>query len=283
MKPSSASHPPSAIPSARPIVLAFLTVLIVTWLLPYRLDAQTDKDGPRPSPAEVPGGGKRISGEFEQVQVSEIIQHLRETFPDINFVLAPPAGSLTVTMHMRNVTLEGMLQALVLAANEEILCEQMEENLFLIRPAERVRQKAHLMAFNLAPYLQGRTEEEIPEALQALEELLQISWQMLEHADENRRGIPHPQLKIHEKTSLLLVVGREEQLEVISQVIQALVPSRQTRSHLGGARQPEGHHLNRLPLLNQLFENTAGATPPAGGEVGRNSKRNPGQLPEAQP
>ena len=161
---------------------------------------------------------------FNDMPLSEVVSHLREVFPEINFIITGDANNLTVTLQLRSVTLNDILTALGIAADDQIDVAEVDERLVTIRPVVRERRKPVLRAFNLSQYLakNGDSEKDAEEALQEIYDVLIKAWEMFQRVDPERRNTAMPSLSHHPKTKLLIAVGQEEHLQVIEQVVNAL-------------------------------------------------------------
>ena len=161
---------------------------------------------------------------IKDTPLSEVVDQLRDTFPEINFIITGDANNFAVTLQLRSVNLDDILMALTIASNDQIEVEEVNERLVTIRPVVREARKPMLRAFNLSSYLakRGGSEEENEEALQEVYDVLINAWEMFQSANHEMRHVAMPSLSHHRNTKLLIVVGLEEHLQVIEQVVNAL-------------------------------------------------------------
>ena len=199
-------------------------ICLVTILLPgtARLDAQEDTaSGVDRAVKDV---WQRQVGElgFQSVPVRDVVDVLGEHYPEINFVANESAQDITVSAKLRAVSLENILEALTFASDGRVQFKKRDARLVVVMAREQKRNPPVLRAFNLSRYLGDRKPEEVGEALKDIERVLMSAWTMLREADPDSQDVPQPELFIHRKTKLLIAVGQEEQLKVISQVVGAL-------------------------------------------------------------
>ena len=208
-------------------------ICLVTILLPgtARLDAQEDTaSGVDRAVKDV---WQRQVGElgFQSVPVRDVVDALGKHYPEINFVANESAQDILVSVKLRAVSLENILEALTFASDGRVQFKKRDDRLVVVMAREQKRKPPVLQAFNLSRYLGDRKPEEVGEALKDIERVLHNAWAMLREADPDSQDVPQPDLSIHRKTKLLIAVGQEEQLKVISQVVGALD---------GGSSMPPG-------------------------------------------
>ncbi len=160
--------------------------------------------------------------EFDSIPMGEVVRLLRREFSGVNFIVTERAEEIPVRMELRSVTLQNILNALMIATDYQIDIEEMEDRLVAIRTNLPEPEKPILRAFNLRDYLMGRNGKNSSTAYQDLDEVLHLAWAELQVADQRRNPMSIPRLMIHQKTQLLIAVGQSDQLQVIEQIVTAL-------------------------------------------------------------
>jgi hypothetical protein len=173
----------------------------------------------------------------DALPLNEIIQHLRQQYPEINFLIKQQTeteidvGAITVRMTVRAVTLQEFLRALEIAAERPIqITGGPDERLVVFESKSAavavdaaglpLRPVVQTRVFNISRYLERSNKEE-KEALAELNDVLQLTGALLTEANRGARPFK-PKLHIHRGTKLLIAVGSIEELNVIDQVVNSL-------------------------------------------------------------
>ena len=176
--------------------------------------------------------------EFRRASIEEVIGYLREEFSAINFVSSQQALDIPVTLHLRNVRLEEIMDAITFATDGQVRFDPSKENLVAVQARAIRTSKPVLKAYSLHRYLDGKSKEEADKAIMELQKTLEVSWAMLQGDQNESSNQIRPSLSIHENTKVLIAVGQPAQLEAIEEIINALqgsFPSRAgTRGGYGG-------------------------------------------------
>jgi hypothetical protein len=168
---------------------------------------------------------------FEGIPLGEVVKFLREKFPEINFVVVGEAGGHAVFCELHSVGLADILKVFELAANGSLRVTRENERLisFTIndppRPSVPTPDPPMCRVFNLGRYLEGKSPEELDRAIQAIEEVVRMSLEMMADLGDAQglSRVQMPEMSIHRDTKLLIVVGRAgPSMEAVEQVVQAL-------------------------------------------------------------
>jgi hypothetical protein len=174
---------------------------------------------------------------MDNLPLEEVVRSLRERFPEINFLIKTQGdldteGStalISVTVRLNSVTLAEILKALELGAGKPIqITGAPDERLVVFerqrnpKPAVQIEAEKRVITrvFNLSEYLAGRSEEEEREALWRLHEVVASTGTWLKESGGARDFAP--KLHFHGSTKLLIVVGRADELAVVSEVVTRL-------------------------------------------------------------
>jgi len=166
--------------------------------------------------------------------LDEVVKELRVKFPELNFLVKQKVRSESITVSLRSVNLQEILQAVEPATEGQVhvLWPTNEERLIIFErkdsgpridpstglPLQAGRKVCRV--YNLSEYLKGMSDSELDGAIKELKDVLEQAWSMLRQAnDENE---PSPTLSIHRGTRLVVAVGSPEDLAVLEQVVIGL-------------------------------------------------------------
>ncbi|MDA7867167.1 hypothetical protein N9B57_04440 [Verrucomicrobia bacterium] len=169
---------------------------------------------------------------FENLQLSEVVEFLREEFDGINFVLADELRDVEPFLKLRRVTISDILEGLALATDGLVQHKQVSDRLVHLFADSGIQRRPELKAFNLRIYFDAFGGEE-EEALKELYQVLEQGWGMMRQADGGRSQGRRPELSIHQKTKLLIAVGYQTELGVVESIVDALHGGR-SRIDFGG-------------------------------------------------
>jgi len=205
-----------------------LILILLTGTVPFGFCAEGPQ--PSPDPFQSKPDALAISGVDNKVAdisfggnpVSQIVEVLAEKFPDVNFVVNDSAKNILVTLRLHSVTLDNIMEALSIATDGKVRCQRVDQNMVSVMGRPIKNEPPALRVYNLSRFLQDKNDKEADAALEELEAVMRLSWQMVQAADPEASNSSFPDLSIHRKTKLLLAVGHERQLEMVTQVVQAL-------------------------------------------------------------
>ena len=211
--------------------LAMLTLVV---LVPSRLESQTSKD------TAFAGGGVAATERrldtviFESLPTAEIVRFLRNEFPEVNFIVRGQVGEIVLDLELRSVTLDDILEAIVIASEEQVRVDKHNDRLVALSVEGPAPRRPEIRAFNLSVYLDGLNDEDSNRALEELNHVFESTWAMLQRSNPNRHHLRAPELKIHGKTKLLIAVGQIEQLQAMEEIVNALQGGRSNVRQRGG-------------------------------------------------
>lgn len=188
---------------------------------------------------------------FDQMNLNDVLDYLRDEFEGVQFVTNGPVERLTVDIELRSVKLSNILKAIEIQLEGRVRIKQMEDNLVAVYATVPEAPKPILRAFSIAPFMQSKINEASQKQGKDLEaedmeklkaEMLQYaeieihdtvhrSLEMLSKARQASDRLSVPQLNIHPRTKLMIVVGSPEAVEVVGQIVSAL--NGQVQSGLG--------------------------------------------------
>ncbi len=173
------------------------------------------------SPSEEQAAQKRVDHiEFRDASISEAVAFLTKKFPEASVIVPPSVADTHITLRLRSATLLQALRAITLASEGRVLFNQEDENFysFMTGPTY-VSDTRACRVYNLAHYLEAKKGDEkaVPEFYDAI----RTAAAMLNKANSGEL-IEVPQLELHQPTRLLIAVGTKRQLEIVSQIANAL-------------------------------------------------------------
>lgn len=174
---------------------------------------------------------------FDERPLSQVMNHLRDEFPGVNFVISGQAENIPVALKLRHVGLEEILEALTFATDGQARFDVRKENLVVVQGRPRREAKPVLQAFSLHRYLDAKSQEESAEALARLEQTLESAWMMLAESEGGGPAPERPRLSIHRNTKILIAVGHPDQLAAIEEIINALQGPAPMPSHDAGGNR----------------------------------------------
>ena len=89
---------------------------------------------------------------FENLQLSEVVEFLREEFDGINFVLADELRDVEPFLKLRRVTISDILEGLALATDGLVQHKQVSDRLVHLFADSGIQRRPELKAFNLRIY-----------------------------------------------------------------------------------------------------------------------------------
>ncbi len=170
---------------------------------------------------------------FDELPLSSIVEFLRSEYDGINFILADEVADVTPSLQLRRVSLLDILEALSLATNQLVQFEQVSERLFHLFVNPGLQQQTQLKAFSLRSYFSDFDGDD-DEALKELYQTLDQGWSMMRNGASRGHQNHRPEISIHQKTKLLIVVGYPSELGVVESIVDALQAGRSTVRFGGG-------------------------------------------------
>jgi hypothetical protein len=232
-------------------LLAFVVVLLMTFPVGGQ---QKPASEPKPKSGEAskssdPWQRRLPELNLQNIPLAEVVNMLAEKdqFPEINVICDQAVKDTAVTLKLRSVTLDDIFTALEIATQSggsivdpasglpsqlAVQANKISDRMVSLSfrqtpPIAPVTPVCR--AFSLSRYLAGKSSNEIESALKEIEDTLNLCWDMLKKADRTNTKTESPQLRLHPGTKLLIVVGQENQVAVVAQVLeqldQGMVPS----------------------------------------------------------
>lgn len=173
---------------------------------------------------------------FDGVPMSEVTKFLftvfqsdRDQHSSISFIVRPDAADIPITLHLRSVNLEDILEALELAALPlQIEVQDNKKNVvFGRRPDRRIKEfkkgesKPVCRAYSLSRYLAGKSDKDVHAAMQEVESVVKDGWAIMGFTDDEFEGF-RPRLQFHRGTKILILAGFPQALEAADQIINQL-------------------------------------------------------------
>lgn len=170
--------------------------------------------------------------QFEGLPLEEVIGFLRREFDGVNFILSEDIEDVPIKLILRRVNLSDILEGISLASGGLVECVTVSERLVNVLGHPSNQMKSQIRAFSLRNYLAGLEGDEREEAIVELHGVLDHGWAMMAAAGQGGGG-RRPELSIHNRTKILIVVGQAEQLRVVEEIVGALQVGVPTRSMMG--------------------------------------------------
>jgi hypothetical protein len=170
--------------------------------------------------------------ESDGLPLVEVVKHLRDQFPELNFLIRPSdrdrdLGGTTVRFQLRNVTFPEIVKAIELAADVPIQITATPEDRLVVfdfkqRPADTFAQVPIITrAYSLSVYLSGLGDEEAAQAMKELYNAIEVAGQLTTEATRGERRFD-AKLQMHRGTKLLIAVGRADDLQIVDQIAEQL-------------------------------------------------------------
>ncbi len=220
-----------------------LPTVALILLLAANLIAADKPIVPQILPAQVEDAWQRRISQLkvDGVPLEEVVRILRDSFPELNFIVKDKVHAETVAFTLRSVTLEEIFKALEPATEgrvQVIYSTNRNDRLIVFdrtQPPVRVDPSTGLpltgspfpadarkicRVFNLSEYLAGRSGKELDQAITEIRDVLEAAWSMLRNANNQSDQIPT--FSVHRGTRLLVVVGSPEDLAIVQDVVIGL-------------------------------------------------------------
>ncbi|GEM_PF-2209699 len=174
---------------------------------------------------------KRVVKEvdYREYSLSVVVQDLRTQFPEVNFIVGEKVEKLIIRLQMRNVTLPNILEALRIAGGNHLLVDQPDNMLITFALDQRAidqenadSKKPVVRAFNLAGYFGDAPPEKMDGFFKQFTELLEETAQLYRRASPTDKSMEMPQFKLHFGTKMLIVVGSDESMRILDEIVYSL-------------------------------------------------------------
>ncbi len=232
----------------------------------------------------------RHDGTTVPATLGRVVGYLRDKYP-ANVVLAPGVGELQVgDVKLASFKWETALEALRVASGDAFvwtrqgagqapsvvdpttgLPVQSDEDLFVLTPNQEgplSRSKRVVEVFNMSGYVRGQNPEKVDDNLGRIINAVRETLQDL------HEGIPTasagPRFKYHDGSSLLIVIGSPEEVEVARKIVLAL-PDTSTSKEPGvpsGANDAFRRRYGLSPMPTPPPANNVPAAPAPGAPGG---------------
>jgi len=164
---------------------------------------------------------RRVDLEFRDQSLEEVAQALTEMFPKESIIVPPSIANVRVTLRLRMATLPQALRAITLATEGRVNVTSEDPSLHSFSATrELAPPAAACRIYSLANYLSGKPDDGFDEAIKGLMVVLDKAVQHLNSATGAK--VNEPRLEFHKPTKLLIAVGTEPELAILTQIVQAL-------------------------------------------------------------
>ena len=198
--------------------------------IPSHSFAQSEPSKPAAKTEAADVANKRLERvEFLETTLSESAEFLRHKFPEVTLILAePPASkagefkSIPITLSMKSATLPQILQAIGLATNGRVQVSEKENLTYvfsLAAPAQPEPAVPQSRVFSLARFLEGKHGEELDRSIRDIDQVVNMAMDMVEVDGGQARPVS---LRFHPPTKVLIAVGTDRKLTMLSQLVAAL-------------------------------------------------------------
>jgi hypothetical protein len=215
---------------------------------------------------------------FDSVSIYDALGFLQDVSPGFEAVVvrdgAEPSDAHTVTMDLKNVTVQQVLEVLQLANYSTLDIRPVDEgrgpsSIYVVRGKEpRPAPATVLRVYRLEPVIEAMRGNGASKN-KPLDDILSL----IEATLSQVPGQSKPTLQVHEETKTLIFKGSSEQMEAVNQALEALCPgiTHDESSWIQGLRlqrQQEALAVKQnQPLAdekNSSTENPGATTRPAG-------------------
>lgn len=222
---------------------SMVTLFAATFWLPFRETNAQESQPPRaPSPPTIvasgnapkAGGESRSKIELTNSSIEELARLLEGEFERASFVVPQTVANIRVTLKLRNVNLNQILQAVAFATEQRVAAEEITENVYGFRLVPRTlpngqpepQTAVRVLSLAGAPQLAGgasaeASAESFKKVVDELATAFNDAVVMLREADPGST-VEQPRLKFHPSTKLLVAVGKPEELNIVEQLVAAL-------------------------------------------------------------
>jgi len=202
----------------------------------------------------------RVEADFDAIPLSDIVQWLRTTFPEVNFVLPQSVAELNppVSLRLRAVGLRDILEAINIATDGAVGYEVRSPTLvaFLSRagvvfggggygagfpgqalPGGAIEPPPTYQVMNLREVLRLKDPEAIRRTLETIKEITGRTLEiMTADSPGPRSNQPIKSFDYHEGSGVLVIIGQPTAIKVAMDVIRNLRP----QDSGGGGGNPGG-------------------------------------------
>jgi len=176
-----------------------------------------------------PGGMVTMDVDFKDATIAEIVEFLAKKDEGLNVVVQQTVKAIQVSLKLRNVTSQQVLNALPFATEGGVDIETLPDSMVGVKAAMSPQNigsdglpiRPECRIFSLAAYLAGKDEKVRDIAIEQFHRSLDSAVQMLNDASPQTR-VKTPQLQVNPETKLLIAVGLPDDLAVVEQLVTAL-------------------------------------------------------------
>src|SRR5712671_421843 len=182
-------------------------LLIATFLIATANLVAADKVVPKevPEPSVAAAWQRRLGAVgFDGAPLSEVVNQLRQNFPELNFIVKEKARSEVVSLTLRSVTLEEFLKAIEPATEGRVRViwpTNTDDRLIIFDKGQRFTEvdpstglptrsgfgdQKICRVFNLGKYLARTTDKGTDAAIKEVLESLETAWSMLRQANNDQ-------------------------------------------------------------------------------------------------
>lgn len=212
--------------------------------------------------------------------IKNVVDLLREMYPDANFVMSPGVGDYSLNeLKLRSSSVVATLEAIVVASESSVRWRSDSAHLSPINPGiglpmsppppvaqndkvlyilelagNPASRQANLQveAFNISNYLGGVSEEETEKRMVQIEHMARQT--VDEYSDIAQRAsktkaMSTPSIRFHRGANLVIIIGEPEGVAVAAKVIGALPGAR--RSTASDPSEPMQQIENRIKQLQR--------------------------------
>jgi hypothetical protein len=213
--------------------------------------------------------------------IKNVVDLLREQYPDANFVMSPAVGDYSLTeLKLRSSSVVGALEALSVASESFLRWRVMAppsaldpatglpkspaaptgENGQILYVLEVERNSApkqanlQVEAFNISNYLGGGSDEDQERRMAQIEKMVhetvdQYSEIVRQALNNRTKAMSAPSIRFHRGANLVIIIGEPEGVAVAAKVIGALPGAR--RSAASDTSEPMQQLENRIKQLQR--------------------------------
>jgi hypothetical protein len=174
--------------------------------------------------------GTRMNGAQYPATIENLVEHLRQDYPDVNFVLTPGARSMVVeNLELHSVDVSDFMKALEFATDGAVRGNRVSDNTWALLARNKTAEPApdrQVEVFNLTGYLHnlGKTDDQgADEALHSIAKLVaDVVEVTMRDLHEDPAKVDHPSFQVHPGANLLIVVGSPRAIDITRKVVSAL-------------------------------------------------------------
>jgi type II secretory pathway component GspD/PulD (secretin) len=176
-----------------------------------------------------PGTGVTMDVNFKDAPIADVIEFLSKKDEGFNVVVQQNVKDIGVSLKLRNVSAQQVLNALPFASEGTVQLEDLPDGIVGVKAAmppqafgnDGLPIRPECRIFSLSAYLAGKDEKAGAAAIEQFHQSLDAAVRMLNNASP-QTGVKVPQLQVNPETKLLIAVGMPDDLAVVEQLVGAL-------------------------------------------------------------